>query len=106
MNVLLRDLGDRRSSANEHALPDRRCGLEEALVSRREAVNAGRQTGSSRGRNLQALEGPRQAIGSALPDERPRLDLHPDALLEEEGIAFRPFDQEPPEILESSSGSE
>ena len=87
-------LGDALKKDDGHILPDGRRGLEEALVARRESVDARSQHRLDGGRHPERLEGLRQAIVSPLPDEDAVLDLHPDALLEEEGIPSGLFDQQ------------
>ena len=49
------------------------------------------------------LDRPGQTIGAALPDERPRLDQRPHALLEEERVALGPLDQQSLERLQAGS---
>src|SRR5207245_188564 len=45
-------------------------------------------------RGSQVLDGPGEPVGAALADQGPRLHQGPHTLLEEEGIGFRPLDQE------------
>ena len=74
--------------------PNDRRGLEQALLLRRQAVDARRQDGLHGGRHLHGRQGVRHAIGPRLAHQHPGLHQRPHALLQEEGIALRALDQQ------------
>src|SRR5262249_51251414 len=85
---------DRAELGQRHVLADDRRGLEQALLLGRKAVDARGEDGLYRPGQLHDRRGPREAIGTALAREHARLRQSAYALLEEEGIALRPRDQE------------
>jgi hypothetical protein len=74
--------------------------LKEALVLRREPVDARGQDRLGRGRDLEALGCLRQPMCASLTRQDLRLDEGPDALFEEERIPLGSLDQEPLERLD------
>ena len=70
------------------------------LSSGEQAVDPGGQDGLDRGRHLDVGEDLRQPVRAALADERLGLDQRPNALLQEEGIALGPLDQDRREGLD------
>ena len=90
----LRHLGDGLEQGDGHILSDDRRGLEQGLVTRREAVDPRRQDRLDGGRHPERLGRLRQAIVPPLPDEDTVLDLHPDALLEEKRVPPRLLDEQ------------
>ena len=75
-----------------HVRADHRRRLEHLPVIGREAVDPGGQEGLDGGRDLDVADDPGQPVVAGLPGDRLGLDQAPDALLEEEGVAFRPLD--------------
>src|SRR5262249_44761420 len=89
-----------------HVLAKNGRGLEVSFVLRREPVDARGEDRLGRRRDLQGLGRLRQLVGPSLPRQDLRLDQRPDALLEEEGIAFGPLDQQSLERLQLNGGPE
>ena len=81
-------------SGQGHLGADDRRGLEQALLLRRQPVDARRQHRLHRGRHLNARQGLRQAIGARRADQHPGLHQGAHALLQEEGVALGARDQE------------
>ena len=99
-HLVLRRVGDGQEQRQGHVLADDRGGLEQALGLGRQAVDARGQDGLHGGGDRQVLDGPGEPVGAALAGQGPRLHQGPHTLLEEEGIRFRPLDQEPLERAE------
>ena len=97
----LRRVGGGLEQRQGHVLADDGGGLEQALGLGRQAVDARHQDGLHGGGDCQLFDGPGEAIGSALAGQGRRLYQRPHALLEEEGIRLRPFNQE---LLERAEG--
>jgi hypothetical protein len=74
--------------------------LQELLLVRWEAVDACRQHGLDRGRDLDAGQGLHETIRARGAGEGARFHEGADALFEEERVALRPLDQQPLERLE------
>ena len=91
---LLRKVGHRLEQGERHVRPDDGRGLEQALLVGGQAVDAGGQDRLHRRGHLDAGQGCHQAVGAALADQHVGLDQRADALLQEEGVPFRPLDQE------------
>ena len=91
---LLGQLGNSLQQGQGYLRANDRGGLEEALLLRRQAVDARRQHRLHRGRHLHARRGLCQAIGPRLPDQHPGLHQGAHALLQEEGIALGARDQQ------------
>jgi hypothetical protein len=89
--------GDRAELGQRHVLSDDRRRLEQALLSRRQAVDPRGENGLNRLGQLDDLNGLHEAIGTALAREHARLGQRAYALLEKERIALRPLDQERPQ---------
>jgi hypothetical protein len=70
---LVRHLGDGLKQGEGHLRADDRGGLQQALLLRRESVDAGGQDGLHGRWHLQRLQGLAHAIGPALPDQHPGL---------------------------------
>ena len=92
--IVLVEIGHRLEDPQRHVLADHRRGLEQALLPRRQAVDAGGQDGVHGGRDPDGLQLRIQTVGAAFTDERPGLDQGPHTLLEKEGIALGSPDQE------------
>src|SRR5262245_24875965 len=92
---LLGLLDERLEEGERHVLPDHGGALEYALFLGREPVDPCGEDRLRRRRNLEALRRLRELVRAALSPEHLGLDQGPHALFEEEGIPFRPFDQEP-----------
>src|SRR6266498_1243506 len=90
---LLRLPGDGGQQRECDILADDGGRLKEALVLRREAIDASRQDGLDGRRNLDVRERPGQPIRPAFTCEHPRLDESADALLEEQWVPLGPLDQ-------------
>jgi hypothetical protein len=99
-------LGDRLQEGERHILADYRRGLEHALVSGREPIDARGEDRLCGGRDVERPHRPCGAIGSALAHERARFDEGPHALLEEERIALRSLDQKPLDWIELGIATE
>jgi hypothetical protein len=106
VQLLLGVLGNGLEQHQRDVLPDHRRRLQERLVPGRQPVDAGRQHGLHRGRDLDGRQGPHEAIGAALAGEGPGLDERPHALLQEERVALRPRDQPALERIEAGVGPE
>ena len=102
----LRRVGNGQEQREGHVLADDRGGLEQPLGLGRQAVDARGQDGLHGGGDRQVLDGPGEPVGAALAGQGRRLHQGPHALLEEEGIRFRPLDQEPLERAECRVGAE
>src|SRR5262249_36726963 len=102
----LRDFGDRLKKRERYVLADDGGGLEKPLVLGGEPVDARGQDRLSSRWNLQHGRRPRQMVSTSLARKGPRLDQCPDALLEEEGIALGPLDQQLLERLKTRGISE
>src|SRR5262245_28048914 len=76
---VLAEFGDRLEQEKWHILTDYRSALEQALLVRREPVDACRQDRLHRRRHLRALERSDQLISPALPSQAPRLHQGPHA---------------------------
>ena len=94
MQNLLRQFGNGLQQRQGYLDADDRRGLEQALLLRRQAVDACRQHYLHRGRHLDRGYRLGQAAGTRRTDERPRLQQGADALLQEEGIAGGAGNQE------------
>jgi hypothetical protein len=103
---LLRQVGDRLEQGERHVLAHDGCDLEQALVLRGEPVDARCQNRLGGRRDLERLGRLGQLVGTAVARQGFRLDQRPDALLEEEGIALGPLDEEPLEWLKPRVGPE
>ena len=79
-------LGDRLEQREGYVLADDRSGLEQALVSIREPVDARRQHRLNRGRELDGRDRLRQPICAPLTIQRARLHQRPDGLLQEKRV--------------------
>src|SRR5262249_31677729 len=84
---LVRQLGDRAQERKRDILANHRGGLKQALVLRREPVDAGRQDRLDGGGGLERRQWPRQPGPAALARQCSGLGQCPDGLLQEEGIA-------------------
>ncbi len=69
-------------------------------------IDARGQDGLHGGGDLQVLDRSGEPVAAALAGQGPCLHQGPHALREEEGIGFRPFDQEPLERAEGRVGSQ
>jgi hypothetical protein len=76
-----------------HVVANDRRGLEQALISGWQPIDARRQDRLHGVRHLQAVEGCDEMIGATVTDQHPGLHQGPHTLLEEEGIALRLHDQ-------------
>ena len=103
---VLGQIGDGRQQREGHILADDRGRLEQPLLLRREAVDAGRQDRLHGARHLDGRECPGQLVATALADQHPGLHECPHALLEEEGIALGPLDEEALERAQVGAASE
>ena len=90
-----RIIDDRPEQRDGHVPADHRCGLEETLVLRTEAVDTRDEDRLGRRGNLLALRASRQSICTAFLDEHFRLDERSHGLFEKERIALRALDQKP-----------
>ena len=81
---LLGQLYDSLQEGKGHLRTDDRCGLEEALLLGRQAVDAGRQDCLHRGGGLHALKGALTGDRRHACDEHPGFHQGPDALFQEE----------------------
>ena len=105
-HLVLRRVGDGQEQRHGHVLADDGGGLEQSLGLGRQAVDARGQDGLHGGGDLQVLDGPGEPVGAALAGQGRRLHQGPHTLLEEEGIRFRPLDQELLERAEGRVGAE
>ena len=79
-------LGDRLEQRHRHVLADDRGGLQQALVLRREPIDARGQHRLDRGRDLERGDRLRQPIPAPRTIQRLRLHQGPDRLLQEKRI--------------------
>ena len=86
MQRLFGHLGDGLQEGQGHLGADHGGSLEQALVLRRQAVDARCQHGLHRGRYLNGREGLRQAIGTALADQYAGLHQGARSLPERKGF--------------------
>src|SRR5215470_3051452 len=103
---LLRLFDDRFEQRERHVLADYGRCLKQSLVFRRKVVDSSGQHRLRCGGKVKALDRPRQAVGTAFTREGPRLEQHPNALLDEEGIALSALDQKPLELPQIARGPE
>ena len=103
---VLGQIGDGRQQREGHILADDRGRLEQPLLLRREAVDAGRQNRLHGARHRDGRERPAELVAAALADQHPGLHECPHALLEEEGIALGPLDEEALERAQVGAASE
>ena len=94
MQRLLGHVGNGLQQGPGHLGADDCGGLEQALVLRWQAVDAGRQHRLHRGRHLDCQQRLRQMIGPRRADQHPGFHQGADALLQKEGIAAGAGDQE------------
>ena len=99
-------LGDRLKQRERYVMADDRGRLEQTLLFDGQTIDARRQDGLDAGRDLDGVDGLNETIRAGLPDERLRLHKGSDALLEEERVSLRPFDQYPFELTERGIGTE
>src|SRR5882724_9072630 len=99
-------LGDRLKQRERHVMADDGGRLEQTLLLDGQPVDARGQNRVDAGRDLDGLDGLDEAIRAGLADERLRLHKGSDALLEEERVPFRPFDQYVFELVERGIGAE
>src|SRR5262249_31650049 len=93
-------VGDRAEQREREVLADRGGGLQQALVSRGQPIDARGQNRLHGRRDLNVTGRARRTVPTALTDESAGFYEHAHTLLEEERIAFRPLDQEPLDRLE------
>ena len=91
---MLRRVDNGQEQRHGHVLADDGGRLEQSLGLGRQAVDARGQDGLDRGGDRQIFDGSGEPIGAAVAGQGPRLHEGPHTLLEEEGIRFRPLDQE------------
>jgi hypothetical protein len=100
-HLVFRRVGDGQEQRHGHVLADDRGRLEQPLGLGCQAVDARGQDGLHRGGDFQLLDRPGQPVGAVLAGQGRRLHQGPHTLLEQEGIRFRPLDQE---LLERAKG--
>src|SRR5262249_15052386 len=98
--TLLRLLRNGLQQRERHVLADYGCRLKQPFVFGRETIDARGEDRLGRGGGVKTLDRPGEPVSPAVPRKRPGLHERPDALLEEEGIALRPLDEHPLEIVE------
>jgi hypothetical protein len=91
--VFLGPLGNGEQERELHVLADDRGGLEQPLVLGGQAVDACREDRLDRRRHLDRRGVVRQPVGPPLTDQRLGLREGPHALLEEQRVALRPFNE-------------
>src|SRR6266851_5253212 len=94
MEVAFPILDDGLEQSERHVLADHGRSLEQAFLHRGEPVDAPGQQRLHRRRDLDRQGILDQTIGAALAREGAGLHQRPDTLLEEEGVALGPFDQQ------------
>src|SRR6185295_17137619 len=89
-----------------HVLPDDRGGLEQPLLLWWQSIDPRGEHGLHRRRHLDDRRGSTQPVGSALADQRTRLDQGADALLQEERIPLGTLNEKSSERLEARIAAE
>ena len=91
---LVRHLGNGLEQRQGHLRADHRRRLQQALLLRRQPVDARREHRLHRGWHLHGGQGSGQTIGAALPHQHPGFDQRPHAFFQEKRIAPRALDEE------------
>jgi hypothetical protein len=92
--LFLRQIGDGEEEGERHVASDDRGRLEQALVLRRQPVDASREHRLHGDRHMAFRQRPREPVGASGADEDLSLDQTADALLHEERVPFGPLDQQ------------